>query len=259
MDEGIRHYFWVKGQVSMEKIVYVGKQRCGTTSFGDFFEANGFKRFGWRQIEKSGLSELHYQMRWGEILELGLLNDYQVFEDGPFQDPRFALFLYRNLGGVRIAYLRRPPEDWFTSMLKHSRGYTLGDLEKHCFSYDLLPELNYLQNASQDTKPEKLKIELMKSHYVKKYLDHQFQVHYLFQTLPTGHFFSGDLYTPGVFAEIANYFGLEPELTADKRSHKSTASISDILDQNNINARRIGLNKALENWIRRSFGEFLGR
>ena len=241
----------------MTKLIYVGKQRSGTTSFGDFFEKNGFRRFGWREIVKTGFSELHHGMKWNQILEDGMLEKYDVFEDGPFSDPMFALFIYRNVPDVRLVYLERPSEDWFRSMVTHTYGFNPGDLYRHCFNYDLLPELYWLEKNSPNVKPEALKIELMKGHYERKYVEHKMQVRYIFNSLPAKHVYLGHLYEKDVFLKVANHLDLTVRDSQTSHSNSSKQSIQKVIEINNLQLKR--LKSSILKTIRKKIGKLLGR
>ncbi|MFA9476628.1 MAG: hypothetical protein ACERJ2_19025, partial [Filomicrobium sp.] len=74
------------------KFVYTGMQRCGTKSFGDFFRKNGYRVFSWSETVTTDLHGLFADGKWLDILNSGIFNDYDVFEDAPFSDPVFARF-----------------------------------------------------------------------------------------------------------------------------------------------------------------------
>ena len=211
---------------------YIGKQRCGTKSFGDFFRKNNYKIFSWPEIRDSGINDLYWSGRWIDILKSDIIKNYDVFEDGPFQHPLFAKFLYANLNSSHFVFLERSPSDWFDSMIKHSDGYTLGNIDKHCFLYSRLSELNdvYIENPNC----KKLPIIHMREKYESIYLEHKFQVLDLFKNAEPGRFFAGDLYDDSVYKKISDFFNLNLKNTETQHSHKSNKDLKSILNKFNI-------------------------
>ena len=94
--------------------------------------------FSWKQIKAAEVSERWFQGKWNQIIDSGIFDEYDVFEDGPFSDPNFAAFLSNNIPDSRFVYFERPVEDWYKSMVTHSAGLTPGNLIRHAHVYDRL-------------------------------------------------------------------------------------------------------------------------
>ena len=117
-------------------------------------------------------------------------------------------------------------------MIKHSDGYTLGNIEKHCFVYSRLSELNNINKNSPNFK--KLPIIHMRKKYESLYLEHKFQVLNLFNNVEPGRFFAGDLYDDSVYKKISDFFNLNLKNTNTQHSHKSNKDLKSILNKFNI-------------------------
>ena len=86
------------------KFIYLGMQRCGTKSFGDFFRKNGFQVFSWNENLQYKIADLYWEGKWLEILESGISEKSDVFEDGPFYFPESARFLANYMPNPRFIY-----------------------------------------------------------------------------------------------------------------------------------------------------------
>ncbi len=202
------------------KFFYLGLQRCGTKSFGDFFLKNGLRVFSWRDIDRLKIQDLWFEGRWLDILKSGIFEDYDVFEDGPFMDPVFAKFLSQCIPDSRFAYFHRPASDWYKSMVTHSFGATLGDLRQHCYIYDRLEDLHFLQREiGKDLK--KLNLIGMKAHYEGVYERHHHQVLEKFSNIEDTRFYCDDLYSEDKFDRMCKKFEISLPDQSDQLSHKT--------------------------------------
>lgn len=210
------------------KLVYVGMQRCGTKSFGDFFRQRGMRVFSWAEIERHELGRKWFEGRWLEILNSGIFQDFDVFEDGPFQDPAFSRFLSQSVAESRFVYFHRPSSDWYKSMVTHSKGLTLGDVGRHCYTYDRLEDLHFLR-AELGAGVKKLSLIGMKEHYERLYNRHHRQILEKFSTIDPSRFFVDELYNAEKFAHLCRHFGMEAGGEVDQHSHRSSVSVAEVL------------------------------
>lgn len=210
------------------KLIYVGMQRCGTKSFGDFFRKQGMRIFSWAEIERHELGRLWFEGRWQEILNSGIFQDYDVFEDGPFQDPAFSRFLSHSVAGSRFVYFHRPPSDWYKSMVTHSKGLTLGDVGRHCYTYDRLEDLHFLREEL-GAGVKKLSLVGMKEHYERIYSRHHRQILERFSTIEPSRFYVDELYNAEKFMRLCQHFGMAAGAAEDQHSHRSSVSFADVL------------------------------
>ena len=210
------------------KIFYVGMQRCGTKSFGELFKTNGFRVCSWPEIEKFDFVEKVINGKWLDVLNSEIFDEFDVFEDGPFMLPEFAIFLSNYVENSKFAYFHRPPDDWYKSMVTHSNGLTLGDVGRHCYLYDRLDDLHFIR--SQNVKKiKKLSLVGMKDHYTKCYEIHKHQIQFLFSKISPDRFYVDELYNKDKFENMNEHFGLDLENTNDVHAHKSTHEFGEIV------------------------------
>ena len=207
-------------------------QRCGTKSFGDFFRKNGYRIFSWKQIAEYKIPELFFDNKWIEIIESGIFEDFDVFEDGTFFEPQFSRFLANYIPESKFVYFDRPIEDWFKSMITHSDGLTLGHILRHCYFYDRLEELDFHEKYDKGLKEiKKLPIIGMKDHYSRIYLRHKLQIKAKFKHLDKTRFFSASLYEKDKFERMSNHFGLNLKDTSETKSHVSSKTLSQVVSR----------------------------
>lgn len=212
------------------KFFYLGMQRCGTKSFGDFFRKNGFNVCSWNEIVRHRIGELYWSGQWLDILKCGIFEKYDVFEDGPFFHPQFARFLANYVPNSRFVYFHRPSDDWFKSMITHSNGLTLGQISRHAYLYDRLEEMEFLRdNFDEFDKISKLPMIGMKDHYTRLYRRHQLQVSALFKDFKQERFFSESLYDESKFEKMSRKFGLRLQDSSEQKSHQSNVSFSEVI------------------------------
>ena len=158
------------------KFFYLGMHRCGTKSFGDFFRRQGYSVCSWEQISKLQLSEMFFNGRWLDILSSGAIDDFDVFEDGPFFDPMFAKFFSNYIANSVFVYFERPADDWYQSMITHSNGYSLGSIRDHAYMYDRLADIAFIEEKLSGAVLEKLPLIGMRDHYVAQYQRHKMRI-----------------------------------------------------------------------------------
>jgi hypothetical protein len=214
------------------KIFYLGMQRCGTKSFGEFFSKNGYRVWTHKDTQKAKLGKLVFERRYLEIINSGMFDDFDVFEDAPFYSPDFARFIANYVEGSSFVYFERPAAAWYDSMVKHSGGMTLGPVERHCYSYDRLDDLDYIRSNS-DTKVHKLSLVGMRKHYINQYELHRDRIHALFRDMPSNRFYSDQLYNKDKLVKLNEAFQLKLKDLDEIHTHKSKLTVADILKNNN--------------------------
>lgn len=219
-----------KQEENSVKIFYVGMQRCGTKSFGELFRQNGFRVCSWADIERLELPRLVIEGKWLDILQSGIFEQFDVFEDGPFQNPEFSLFLSNYVPNSKFVYFHRPADDWYKSMVTHSHGRTLGNAGRHCYKYDRLDELRFIREQA-GVEMEKLNLTGMKHHYTRCYELHKEKILYLFADLPQERFYADALYNKEKFDKMNMQLGLGLSDTQEVHTHKSPLSFSDVMQE----------------------------
>lgn len=212
------------------KFFYLGMQRSGTKSFGDFFRKNGYRVFTWIQLKERGIAKLYWDGKWCDILSSGIFDEFDVFEDGPFWHPRFARFLGNYVDESRFVYFHRPPDDWYKSMCTYAKGVTFGDVTSHAYLYDRLDDLEFIRSNIQNSADLcSLPMIGMREHYVRLYRRHSLEISALFKDFYSGRFFSSSLYDQYKFDNMAKWFGIQMRDTSEQISHKTAVSFAEVV------------------------------
>ena len=225
--------WWPSKKDKKIKIFYVGMQRCGTKSFGEFYKKNGFPVCSWAQLAKNKWGHKIYDGKYLEVINSSEFNSYQVFEDGPFYRIDFVKFLYQCFPDSIFIYFHRPAEDWFKSMITHSNGKTLGinkkGLEVHCNLYDRLQDYLFIKNKMK-AYPDKINLFDNFEHYTNQYKKHQDRIRLFFNDKPASRFFEASLYDKDKFKNLEEHFGLGLTKTDEVHIHKSQSNPKEIIE-----------------------------
>ncbi len=226
----------MEGKTEKDYIFYVGMQRCGTKSFGEFFNKNHYAVCSWEQIASNNWLDIAHDGNYLEIINSKEFNSYQVFEDGPFYRIEFIKFLYHYLPKSKFVYYYRPPSDWFKSMISHSEGQTLGEnkkaLEIHCHLYDRLQDYLFLKNEVQADINKMMLFDNYK-HYTDQYIKHQNQIRLFFSNKPKDRYFEASLYDSNKFKTMNDHFNLSLKFTDEVHTHKSNIAPKAVIEQIN--------------------------
>lgn len=117
------------------KIFCISMQRTGTTSVGQFFKNQNFKVADW------GISHMNkwsYYWEEGDFETIFNSKDFrnnQVYEDSPWWLPEFYKILYHRFPNSKFILFTRNEDDWFNSMVSHSKGKIPGNTKRHCKVY----------------------------------------------------------------------------------------------------------------------------
>jgi len=205
------------------KIFYVSLQRCGTKSFGEFFRRNGYAVASWPEASKFGWIEktlTQGQLRW--LVESESLNAYSAFEDGPWFDLAVIRYLYWYCPNSRFVYFHRPVEDWFKSMLAHSKGAIIGNPKRHCTIYNRLAEY-YAAVEKGDPKP-RLPMAGHFEHYKTQFENQALQVRAFFEDKPADRFFFGELYDKDKWVKLDQRMNLQLTELADVHVNRTVTA-----------------------------------
>lgn len=202
------------------KIFYVSLQRCGTKSFGEFFRRNGFKVASWREAGKFEWNEnalMQGKLRW--LLESESFNSYDAFEDGPWFDISVIRYLYWYCPNSRFIYFHRPVDDWFKSMLAHSKGLIIGNPRRHCHIYNRMAEY-YAAVQAGDPQPRLSMIGHFE-HYKTQFENQALRIKAFFEDKPKDRFFIGELYDKGKWEKLNEQLDLQLAELTDVHIHKT--------------------------------------
>lgn len=205
-----RRFNW-KGS---SKIFCISMQRSGTTSVGDFFNYFGYPTANYSKNRSNLWSEYWFNGDFESIFNSKEFKSYQVFEDNPWWSPDFYKVLYHRFPNAKFILMDRESDDWFNSMLSHSKGKTLGNTKRHCKVYRREAEFYRNLDFSKGFMPKKIKIDnLMElsgndEHYKSVYKLHTREVIDFFRLKKSEVFFYCNLYDKdkwyklGIFLEI---------------------------------------------------------
>ena len=209
------------------KYFCISMQRTGTTSVGEFFRYCNYKVAGW---ETSYKNQWTYSWNSGNFEKIFNSIDFkinQVFEDDPWWAPEFYKFLYHRFPGSKFILFTRNPDDWYTSMINHSQGKTLGNTKMHCKIYRRENELNnYLRNnptikAADFEIDNLLSIEEHKSHYIEIYKRHNREVIEYFKKYNPDALFICDLDDKDKWIKLSKFIGNEIDEVINIHANKS--------------------------------------
>ena len=117
------------------KIFCISVQRTGTTSVGQFFRQHGFRVCTWDVSHKNEWSNSWLKGDYNAIFKSKDFAVNQVFEDDPWWCNDFYKVLFHRFPQAKFVMLERDSDKWFDSMVKHSRGKTLGNTHRHAIIY----------------------------------------------------------------------------------------------------------------------------
>lgn len=123
--------------------------------------------------------------------------------------------------------LKRDPDKWFNSMVKHSKGHVVGIEKLHSQIYRRELEYFELKNyglINEATESNIYADKTMKlighsAHYKEIYRLHYIEAVDFFSEFSPNSLFSGDLEAPSIWIKIGKFLGLE--VPANYRSHEN--------------------------------------
>ncbi|HYG52244.1 MAG TPA: sulfotransferase [Flavobacteriales bacterium] len=214
--------------VDKAKIFCISTQRTGTTSVGDFFRQLGFKVAGWSVVERNNWSKLHFDGNYDAIFDSNDFKKSKVFEDGPWSVGHFYKYLFYHFPDSKFILFERDANDWFNSMISHSKGMTIGNTFRHCTIYNreteyyaFMGEKHSYENGAMDNL---LPIpETMRQHYVDIYLNRNRQAVDFFAAKDPGsnRFIRLDLEDKNKWSKLGKYFGLRVPEGMEVHSNKT--------------------------------------
>ncbi len=214
------------------KVFCIGMQRSGTTSFGNFCEAElGLARRGfdisianeWTRAWMNGAHERIFaspDFRSGEI-----------FEDDPWWCPRFYEVLARRFPQARFVLITRDEDAWFRSLLAHSGGRSPGHTDLHAAIYGRQAEWEALLAAPGGSFRRKnwqgLSLEGHDAFYKAAYRAHAQAARAFFAAEAPERFLDIRLEDPDKFRKVAVFLGFPdrayPDIHANAIATRATA------------------------------------
>jgi hypothetical protein len=203
-------------QRSKSKIFCLSMQRNGTTSFGNFLEDHGVRTARDGYARRAGWGALIDGGDYSAVFNSLAFKSFQGFEDGPWWGPNMYRVLENRFKTAKFVLLHRDSDDWFRSMISHSRGKTLGNTYRHCRTYRRLPEFYAMLNETSDFDwinngiDNLMTIDLThRDHYVSIYEEHNESIVRFFSKYAPERLYHSHIDNMSKWAEIGDFLGLD--------------------------------------------------
>lgn len=160
--------------ITAHKIFCISVQRTGTTSVGQFFKENNFRVATWRVSKKNEWTASWFKGDYERIFKSRDFKLNQVFEDDPWFCLDFYKVLFQRLPNAKFVLVERDADQWFNSMVSHSKGKTLGNTHVHATIYQRMNDfyslkLNQVKNNISQVDNLLPLDESHREHYTKIY------------------------------------------------------------------------------------------
>ena len=122
----VRNMFNRPGQ-GADKIFIVSNNKCGTTSFKQYFRDMGWKVGNQKTAELLSISEaMESTSTVSPLTWKRYISSAQVFQDVPFSGASFLPWLLTNYPDARFIHVSRPAAQWYRSLVNHHITRRLG-------------------------------------------------------------------------------------------------------------------------------------
>jgi hypothetical protein len=194
------------------RIFCISFQRTGTTSVGRFFADHGFKVATWQVSFANAWSLAWFEGDHERIFASADFKAHQVFEDDPWWLSDFYKVLFHRFPDARFVLLERDADQWFDSMVSHSKGRTLGNTHRHAHIYDRSDEYALLSGSPgsySNTIDNLLPLgEAHRTHYKRIYLNRLREVRLFFDRFGPERLFQGRLEEVDIWKRMGDAFGI---------------------------------------------------
>ena len=204
------------------KVFCIGMQRSGTTSFGNFCEAElGLARRG---FDISIANEWTRAWMEGDHERIFASADFrtgEVFEDDPWWSPHFYEVLSRRFPDARFVLITRDEDAWFRSLLAHSNGRSPGHTDLHAAMYGREADFRALLDEPGGSFKRKnwqgLSLEGRDAFYKEAYRAHAEAARAFFAREAPERFLDIRLEDPEKFRKVAVFLGYPDRVYPDIR------------------------------------------
>lgn len=194
------------------RVFCISFQRTGTTSVGRFFADHGFKVATWQVSFANAWSLAWFEGDHERIFASTDFQAHQVFEDDPWWLSDFYKVLFHRFPDSRFVLLERDADQWFDSMVSHSKGRTLGNTHRHAYLYDRTDEYAQLggsPGAYSNTIDNLLPLEeAHRAQYKRIYLNRLREVRLFFERFGPERLFQGRLEEVDLWQRMGESFGI---------------------------------------------------
>jgi hypothetical protein len=207
----------------VQKVFVISIQRTGTTSTGRFLAHHGYRVATWQVARRNGWAMATHQGRFDEVVDHPDVAAHDAFEDHPWFVPEIYQRALQRHPDAKFVHFVRDPDAWFKSMVGHSDGWTLGDVEAHCKLWDRVEDHAWLvkhgmlrQNARGD---QVMALWDKPTHYLSRYVAKNQATRDFFRSLPDAadRYFTADLADRDKWPALAKFCGFA--LKADTDFH----------------------------------------
>ncbi|PKF61720.1 hypothetical protein CW745_10395 [Psychromonas sp. psych-6C06] len=209
-----------------QKIFCISFQRTGTTSTGAFFNDFGYKVATYPISRKNDWTGKWFKGDYETIFKSRDFKKYQVFEDNPWWCLDFYKVLFHRFPNAKFILLERDADEWFDSMVSHSKGKTLGNTHRHSILYNREEDF---YNQEIDRKLYSKEIDNLldlneenREHYKAIYRNRNREVNVFFSEFGQDRLFTGELKDSNVWHEMSVFFGMK--IPENYRSHKNAST-----------------------------------
>jgi hypothetical protein len=110
-----------------DKVFIVSNNKCGTTSFGQYFRDIGWKVGNQKTADLLFISEVMERTSTVSALTWKrYISSAQVFQDVPFSDAGFLPWLLAHYPEAKFIHVSRQAEQWYRSLVNHHITRRLG-------------------------------------------------------------------------------------------------------------------------------------
>lgn len=195
------------------KIFCISLQRTGTTSTGRFFKDHGYSVATYGVSSQNGWTISYFNGNYEKIFKSSDFKKAQAFEDDPWWVGDFYKVLFHRFPDSKFILLERDANNWFDSMVSHSKGRTLGITHIHCTIYQRLKEF-YDFTSGEGIYTDKIDNalplgEAQREHYTDFYTIRNREVKLFFQHHNRNRLFTAQLEDEDLWWKMGRFFGVD--------------------------------------------------
>lgn len=210
------------------KVFCLSMQRSGTTSVGEFLKDHGYRVAGWGDSKYNKWDYFWHIGDYGSIFRSFAFKSFQAYQDSPWWAPDFYKILFHKFPKAKFILLSRNSDQWFNSMIKHSKGKTLGNTKRHCKIYRRMSEFySFVEKDSSfnskfdNTVDNLMLLDGMREHYINIYEEHYKEVIDFFNQFKPEALFIGELEDPDIWQRIGRFLKIDVNSNYKAHANKS--------------------------------------
>lgn len=210
-----------------DKVFCISMQRTGTTSVGDFLADHGYNVARWGDSHYYNWPYQIFKGDYEAVFSSNSFKAYNAFEDGPWFSCDIYRVLFHRFPGSRFILLSRNSDEWFGSMVRHSKGKILGNTYRHCKIYQRLGEYYDKLDNDPSFKPTEneidnlMSLEAKKEHYIRMYEEYNRDVKEFFKRYDSKRLFTGKLEDEDKWQKIGGFLNIRVNKNYKVHSNKS--------------------------------------